>query len=434
MEGPARRTRSKKTPAPGETTILRRSTRNKGGAVTKEVKVVAENVPEPVQDQIQVSEAVVVIPSSECMNAGLSPDRSADKIPSAASGSQTTPPGSSRTSVRRSQVVQRRRSLVGLGHSMTQKAVRRASRRSFLKKKARLGNLTCSSSDSEDISMNIELEDQEEQVDAPQKMAEPPTETNPEPEIVQIETEEKETEIKDDKLPEEISQSPSSVTQSMTHTSDTDDSSRPRGDVQRRLSGSKRQAVESIQEFNTPMKKRSPPKKCLARTAPHTRLFVHTVQKNRMLMKMPGSLDRNNINSIDRSATKTVIKKLERQKWDALNKKMQQEYERKLKIEEERQKKREEMKRKRDERLKRVVEARVKGQMEKEQEIKNKFEEKMARLEERNDMMRVERMAEEEAKRKVAAERQEELQLRKDQEEIARLLKVQQAVLRSSHL
>jgi len=42
--------------------------------------------------------------------------------------------------------------------------------------------------------------------------------------------------------------------------------------------------------------------------------------------------------------------------------------------------------------------------------------------------MRVERMAEEEAKRKVAAERQEELQLRKDQEEIARLLKVQQAV------
>jgi len=43
--------------------------------------------------------------------------------------------------------------------------------------------------------------------------------------------------------------------------------------------------------------------------------------------------------------------------------------------------------RKRDERLKRVVEARVKGQMEKEQEIKNKFEEKMARLEERNDMV-----------------------------------------------
>jgi len=39
----------------------------------------------------------------------------------------------------------------------------------------------------------------------------------PEPE----KTEEKETEIKDDKLPEEISQSPSSVTQSMTHTSDT---------------------------------------------------------------------------------------------------------------------------------------------------------------------------------------------------------------------
>ncbi|XP_039518195.1 inner centromere protein A isoform X1 [Pimephales promelas] len=451
VEGPARRTRRNKTAAPAETEPVKRSTRNKGGTVTKEV---AESVPEPVevQDQILVSEAVVKIPSSErlsadlMLDAGLSPGRSANKIPIAGD----RPRGSSRTSARRSQVV--RRSLVGLRHSMTQEAVRRASRRSFLKKKARLGNSTCSSSVSEDICMDIEPEDienKEEQVDAPQKTADPPTETNPEPEIVQIEepepekTEEKETELKEDKLPEAISESPSSVensriTRSMARTSDSDESSRSksRGDVRPMRSGSKRQAAESrIREINTPKKKPSPPKKCLTSIAPHMRSFVHTVQKNQMLMMTPGSLGRNSVmkSFIKQSATKTDVKLVsvsverERQKWDALNKKIEQENERKLKIEEERRKKQEEMKRKRDERLKRVVEARVKGEKEKEQEKKKKIEEKLALLEKKNDLMRVERIAEEKAKRKVATKRQEELELRKKQEEAARLKKVQQA-------
>lgn len=43
--------------------------------------------------------------------------------------------------------------------------------------------------------------------------------------------------------------------------------------------------------------------------------------------------------------------------------------------------------RKRDERLKRVVEARVKGEKEKEQEKKKKIEEKMAQIEKKNDMV-----------------------------------------------
>ncbi len=152
MEEPSRRTRRTKTTAPAETEPVKRSTRNKAGAKAKEV---AESIPDEnkaieVQDQILISEAVVKIPSSErlsadtLLNAGVSPGRSANKIPIAASGLQTTPQGSSRTSARRSLVV--RRSLVGLRHSMTQEAVRRASRRSFLKKKARLGNSTCSSS------------------------------------------------------------------------------------------------------------------------------------------------------------------------------------------------------------------------------------------------------------------------------------------------
>lgn len=155
MEEPSRRN---KTTAPAETEPVKRSTRNKGGAKAKEV---AESIPDvnkaieaqdsgSKQDQLLISEAVVKIPSSErlsadsLLNADVSPGRSANKIPIAASGLQTTPQGSSRTSARRSLVV--RCSLVGLRHSMTQEAVRRASRRSFLKKKARLGNSTCSSS------------------------------------------------------------------------------------------------------------------------------------------------------------------------------------------------------------------------------------------------------------------------------------------------
>ncbi|XP_042571118.1 inner centromere protein A-like [Cyprinus carpio] len=50
----------------------------------------------------------------------------------------------------------------------------------------------------------------------------------------------------------------------------------------------------------------------------------------------------------------------------------------------------------------------------------------MAQLEKKNDMLRVERLAEEKAKRKVATKRQEDLELRKKQEEAARQKKLQQ--------
>ncbi|XP_043083739.1 inner centromere protein A-like isoform X2 [Puntigrus tetrazona] len=444
IEEPARRTRRNKTTAPAETKPVKRSTRKKDGAKAK-VEEVAESVPDvreavEVQDQILASEAVVKIPSSEHLSAdsllkSVSPGRSANKIPIAGdSGLQTTPQRSSRTSARRSLVV--RRSLVGLRHSMTQEAVRRASRRSFLKKKARLGTSTCSSSVSEDICNDVQTEDMEykDQVDAPEIITEPSTETEPEPEIVQIEqtepekTEEMETEVKD-KLLEEIPETPSTsqdcrFTRSMTRSSGTD-GAKSKGDDRPTRSGSKRHAA---QESHTPKKKLSPPQKCLTSIAPHMRSFVHTVQKNQMLMMTPGSLGRSNImkSFIKQSVTKTNTKERERQKLEALNKKMELENERKKKIEEERRKKQEEMKRKRDERLKRVVEARVKGEKEKEQETKKKIEEKMAQLEKKNDLLRVERLAEEKAKRKVATKRQEELELRKKQEEAARQKKLQQ--------
>lgn len=164
VEEPARRTRRNKAAAAAESEPVKRSTRNKAATKAKEpedVEEAVEDMPEEketnevlpsvsAQDHLLVSEAVVKIPSSERLSAesmlhsGPSPSWSANKIPIAASECQGTPQGSSRTSVRRSLKV--RRSLVGLRQSMTQEAVRRASRRSFLKKKARQGNSTCSSS------------------------------------------------------------------------------------------------------------------------------------------------------------------------------------------------------------------------------------------------------------------------------------------------
>lgn len=90
-------------------------------------------------------EVVVSISSADRLSAEFaikpepSPGRTAAKIAIAATGQS-----SRRSSVRCS--LKLRHSLAGLRHSMTQESVRRASRRSMLKRKvARTGNSTCSS-------------------------------------------------------------------------------------------------------------------------------------------------------------------------------------------------------------------------------------------------------------------------------------------------
>lgn len=99
--------------------------------------------------------AVVRISAAERLSAERqekesSHGRTASKLaiarPLEASSSSTAAvaPGPRRSSVRHSLTL--RRSLAGLRHSMTQESVRRASRRSFLKKKARMSSSTGSSS------------------------------------------------------------------------------------------------------------------------------------------------------------------------------------------------------------------------------------------------------------------------------------------------
>ncbi|KAM9497166.1 inner centromere protein B isoform 2-T2 [Clarias gariepinus] len=468
-EEPARRTRRNKATVAADTEPVKRSTRNRAAAKAKEqpekVEEELEAAPQPPEDvsqekeyeveelssssspvQALMSEVVVKIPSAERLSADkmlqCSPGRSVQKITIAAASGQA----STRNSARHSLVM--RRSLAGLRHSMTQEAVRRASRRSFLKKKARLGNSTCSSTVSGDMSVDIEPEENEEVVeDRMEEIVteeEPTAESNGKTAPAQPEEPEPTKPVEEDVpllVNEEATASPSvqencRFTRSMARLSGSDDGGKnPQDDVRASRSAVKRAAAEAATEaLSTPKKKHSPPKKCLTGITPGMRSFLHTVQKNQLLMMTPSSLGRTSVmKSFIKQSGKLDVKlstgsvEREKQKWDALNKKIEQENERKKKLEEERRKKQEELKKKRDERLKRVVEARVKGEKEKELEKKKKIEEKMAQIEKKNDMLRVERLAEEKAKKKVATKRQEELELRRKQEEAARKKKLQQA-------
>ncbi|KAK7892107.1 hypothetical protein WMY93_024070 [Mugilogobius chulae] len=304
---------------------------------------------------------------------------------------QTTSNKSRRSSVRHS--LKLRHSVAGLRHSMTQESVRRASRRSMLKRKvSRMGNSTCSSNRADDSCMDSV--DEEAEVEAASEPTEP------------------------------AAASVEETTEEMTFKINTPDKRSVTAEKQtlqsNRRSSTKRKAPD-VEE--SPSKRTSPPKKSQSAIRPHMKSFLHTVQKNQMLMMTPTSLGRSTVlKSFIKNTTplKMDQKTKERYKLEALKKKQEQEIERMKKMEEEKKKKQEELKKKRDERLKRVFEAKVKEEQ-REEEKKKKIELKMAQIDEKNDK----RVADEK-KKKVALKRQEELELKKKQEEEARKKKLQQ--------
>ncbi|XP_018618704.1 inner centromere protein A isoform X4 [Scleropages formosus] len=401
----------------------------------------------PSQDASRLSpqrlEPIVLVSAADRRSAELQLEqmnavgRLATKV--AIAGTQAT--ASRRSSMRRSSVrcsLSRRRSLSGLRHSMTQESMRRASRRSFLKKKARRSS-SAGSSTSEEVIVEAE-EEAGEQVecalpeDGVQVMAGPEA---PQPEVVVMVEEEIVTAEDDNIRRFTRSMAQTTVTQPAAsnagrpHTPTTDGSGeKPAATVSSlRVNPSNKRLASSSEDIGTPKKKPSPPKKMSSTIKPNMRSFLHTVQKNQVLMSTPGSLGRNAImKSFIKHTTPLRVdtKERERLRLEALKKKEEQEIERKKKMEEDKKRKQEEMKRKRDERLRKVVEARVKEEQ-KEEEKKRKIEMKFAQMEEKNDKMRVERLAEEKVKKKVASKRQEELELRRKQEEEARRKKIQQA-------
>jgi len=371
--------------------------------------------------KIPSPEVVVSISSADRLSAELvkklerSPGRTAAKIAIAGTGQS-----SRRSSVRCSLKI--RHSLAGLRHSMTQESVRRASRRSMLKRKmARMGNSTCSSSVGDDSLDNSAEEEEDgeamsEAVTAGSEVNAAAEESNQTPEITQ----------KVNPSVGRITRSVAANSPKLAQKVSTPDR-RPvvaeKQQSSRRSSQStKRKAPDTIEE--SPTKRMSPPKKSQSAIRPNMRSFLHTVHKNQLLMMTPNSLGRTAvIKSFIKHTTpmKTDPKTKERHKLEALKKKQEQEEERMRKMEEDKKKKQEELKRKRDERLRRVYEAKIKEEQ-REEEKKKKIEQKMAQIDEKNDK----RQAEEKAKKKLAVKRQEELEQKRKLEEEARKKRIQQ--------
>ncbi|XP_029438659.1 inner centromere protein isoform X2 [Rhinatrema bivittatum] len=181
----------------------------------------------------------------------------------------------------------------------------------------------------------------------------------------------------------------------------------------------------------SPLKKTpSPP--CPAnkvvRPPPHMRGFLHTVQKNQLLMMTPSSIGRNIVTKsfIKRNTpVKVDPKEKERQRQENLRKKQEAELVRKQKLEEEKKRKLDELKVRREERLRKVLQARERVEQ-LEEEKKKKIEQKFAQIDEKNEKVREDRIAKEKAKKKATAKIMEEVELRRRQEEEARKQKLQQ--------
>ncbi|XP_031719938.1 inner centromere protein A isoform X1 [Anarrhichthys ocellatus] len=389
--------------------------------------------PAPPPPTIPSPEIVVSISSSDRLSAERannplpSPGRTAAKI--AIAGAARS---SRRSSMRCS--LKLRHSLAGLRHSMTQESVRRASRRSMLKRKgARMGNSTCSSNVDDDSCVDSTEEEEEDRAVMLDAVS-----ANSEDNAAAEEW--KETpEINQSFRPSVGRITRSVAANSATLAPPSTVNTPNKGTViEKQLTSqsgrmsrqsTKRKAPDTVEE--SPTKRPSPPKKNQSTIRPNMRSFLHTVQKNQMLMMTPNSLGRTAVMKsfikhttplrIDPKLSVGIVTK-ERYKLEALKKKQELEEERMKKMDEEKKRKQDDLKRKRDERLRRVFEAKVKEEQ-REVEKKKKIEQKMAQIDEKNDK----RVAEDKAKKKVAIKRQDDLEQKRKLEEDAKRKKIQQA-------
>ncbi|XP_072291425.1 inner centromere protein isoform X2 [Eucyclogobius newberryi] len=324
---------------------------------------------------------------------------------------QTVSNTSRRSSVRHS--LKLRHSVAGLKHSMTQESIRRASRRSMLKRKvSQMGNSKCDSNVGDDSCMDSVDEEAEAEETAEKTACKNETVLPP---LVLLKRVTRSVAAHSPKL------APQPLFAVKMNTPDKRPVTMEKQTSQSSNRSSTKRKAPDVEE--SPTKRASPPKKSQSAIRPNMKSFLHTVQKNQMLMMTPTSHGRSSVLKsfikhttplrMDQRTSCSIVTK-ERFKLEALKKKQEQEIERMKKMEEEKKKKQEELKKKRDERLKRVFEFKVKEEQ-REEEKKKKIEQKMAHIDEKNDK----RVAEEK-KKKMTIKRQEELDLKKKQEEEAR--------------
>ncbi|XP_069865140.1 inner centromere protein-like isoform X3 [Dipodomys merriami] len=193
-----------------------------------------------------------------------------------------------------------------------------------------------------------------------------------------------------------------------------------------------KQAMSELDEENfqededlQPPRTKTPSPPCPAnKVVRPLRTFLHTVQRNQLLMT-PTSASRSSImkSFIKRNTPLRVDpKEKERQRLENLRRKEVAEQLRRQKVEEDKRRRLEEVKQKREERLRKVLQARERVEQMKE-EKKKQIEQKFAQLDEKTEKAKEERLAEEKAKKKAAAKKMEEVEARRKQEEEARRLK-----------
>ncbi|XP_072905416.1 inner centromere protein isoform X2 [Hemitrygon akajei] len=184
---------------------------------------------------------------------------------------------------------------------------------------------------------------------------------------------------------------------------------------------------EELEKENSPPRKKtpSPPPFTNKVVQPKHKSFLHTVQKNQLLMT-PVSVSRTVVKSFIKRNTPLKVdpKDQERARLENLKKKREQEEERIQKVEEQKKRKVEEYKKKREMQVKRFLETRSRVQQQEEEKIK-KIEQKFAQIDEKNAKVREERFTEK-GKKKLVTKRMEEAEARRRQEEEARKQKLQQ--------
>ncbi|XP_054027691.1 inner centromere protein [Dryobates pubescens] len=173
--------------------------------------------------------------------------------------------------------------------------------------------------------------------------------------------------------------------------------------------------------LSPPRKKTPSPTFPASKVVRPIKTFLHTVQKNQLLMT-PSSLGGSmGLKSFIRHNTplQTDPRERERQKLQVLKKKQEADELRKQRLEEEKKRRLDEAKLRREERQRRVQERRERA-LQLEQDRRRRFELKMAQLEEKTEKVREERLAEEKIRKRAAAKKLEEAEARRRQEEEAR--------------
>ncbi|KAF0871709.1 INCE protein, partial [Crocuta crocuta] len=178
------------------------------------------------------------------------------------------------------------------------------------------------------------------------------------------------------------------------------------------------------EELQPPRSKTPSPPCPASKVVRPLRTFLHTVQRNQMLMT-PTSVPRGSVmkSFIKRNTPLRMDpKEKERQRLENLRRKEEAEQLRRQKVEEDKRRRLEEVKLKREERLRKVLQARERVEQMKE-EKKKQIEQKFAQIEEKTEKAKEERLVEEKAKKKAAAKKMEEVEARRKQEEEARRLR-----------